>query len=190
MKILLLLGFSFFLAGCGRSDEPTAPEPPPSLSLPNPESMEFADFLKAAALISRNRKVTFRHPQLPVPIQFSSWPPNDGDLIDPLAIQLIGEEIRDEGELMDAAALEAWTKKTIEVFKLVHEPARVMILASEDPPVIFQDGLKVLRILAENGIDEIVLARPESNVEQTARIERELRRERQVKPSPSAPPAR
>jgi len=51
MKIFLLLGLSFFLAGCGSSGELAALERPPSLSLPDPESMEFTDFLKAAALL-------------------------------------------------------------------------------------------------------------------------------------------
>lgn len=191
MKILPLLCLIFALAGCGRSDDPAAPEPPPALSLPNPESTEFADFLKAAALLSQKGKIIFRHPELPVPIHFSRWPPNDGDPVDPSVIQLIGDEIRGdsaEGSLMDTAALEAWAKDVIAMWKLVDEPPLVTILTSEDPPVRFKDGLKVLRILADNGVGEIVLWRPESNAEQTARIERELRRELKEKPSPPAPP--
>ncbi len=141
MKIFPLLCLIFALAGCDRSDEPAAPEPPPALSLPNPESTEFADFLKAAALLSQKGKIIFRHPELPVPIHFSSWPPNDGDPVDPSVIQLIGDEIRGdsaEGSLMDTAALEAWAKDVIAMWKLVDEPPLVTILASEDPPVRFQ----------------------------------------------------
>jgi len=145
--------------------------------------MAFADFLKAAALLSPTGEIIFRNPELSMPIHFSSWQPDYGD---PIAIQLVGDGIVVDTIRMDEAALEMWAKRFMENSKLIKEPALVVMVASDEPPVSFQNGLQVLRILADNGIDLIVLTRPESDAEQSARIEQESK----PKPNPPAFPVR
>jgi len=181
MKIFLLVCLSFFLAGCGHQNDVTVTDPAHTLNLADAGSMEFADFLKAAALLSQTQELIFRHPDLPTPVHFSSRWLEESEFP---GVQMLGDEIRFEKVLSDTGVLREMADRLKSQSRLVDEPARVALVASEDPAVSFKDGLAVLSILAESGIDLVMLAQPLSEEQRSARVRREL----QSRPSPPRPP--
>lgn len=179
LLILLLLAQT----AC-KEEEIAEPEAPPSFHFENLESVAFADFLKAAALVSQWNRVAFHHPELPGPVYFTSRQIDCADPLDPIVLHLTADQVIYDSKPLDEAALRKWALSLVQQAKIIDEPPRLTIAAAEKPPVSFGSGLSVLRILIENGINQVTLPSPIGLEERAAQNRKRL----ELRPSPPRPP--